>query len=256
MSLNGIALAREEIYVRSDGAEVPLVPEPYCKFCCKPVDDKSAGSSTCHDCAEKCEVLSPEPSEQVAGTTVITPYYFKRAGAVGLYVTDKSFLYHEIWELKRRRVGADLLAECMDHVLRKRFQEFLDADLVVPVPSGSGFLPSSSQLLAESLVLIHDEFRLRDVLRFTKGHVSQKKAETRDKRLANPLDTMRVRLGMRQKIQGKTVLLVDDTFVTGATANEAARTLVDHGATSVNAIVLGRAIWPNELEYIGYSGRL
>ena len=45
----------------------------------------------------------------------------------------------------------------------------------------------------------------------------------------------------REKIRGKTILLVDDLLTTGATLNACARSLLDGGARRVEAIVLARA---------------
>lgn len=47
-----------------------------------------------------------------------------------------------------------------------------------------------------------------------------------------------------QKIAGRSFLLVDDVFTTGATANEAARTLKSYGARRVDLLTLARTVGP------------
>ncbi len=46
----------------------------------------------------------------------------------------------------------------------------------------------------------------------------------------------------REEIKGKTILLVDDVYTTGATVNECARTLLKGGAARVAVLTLARAI--------------
>jgi len=45
-----------------------------------------------------------------------------------------------------------------------------------------------------------------------------------------------------EEIEGKSILLVDDVYTTGATVNECARTLLDGGAKSVAVLTVARAI--------------
>jgi ComF family protein len=45
-----------------------------------------------------------------------------------------------------------------------------------------------------------------------------------------------------EKIKGRKILLVDDVFTTGATANECARVLTKAGAEFVDVLTLARAV--------------
>jgi len=61
---------------------------------------------------------------------------------------------------------------------------------------------------------------------------------SRDQRRANLIRAFRVQ--QRKNVEGKNLLLVDDIFTTGATAEEAAKTLKNHGAKRVDIFALAR----------------
>lgn len=50
-------------------------------------------------------------------------------------------------------------------------------------------------------------------------------------------------LDQKQSIRGKRILLVDDVYTSGATANECSRTLIRGGAKAVFILTLARSIW-------------
>jgi predicted amidophosphoribosyltransferase len=62
----------------------------------------------------------------------------------------------------------------------------------------------------------------------------------RKKRLTNVKNAFSV--NDHSKIAGKRILLVDDVFTTGATANECAKVLLKGGAEHVDVLTLARAM--------------
>jgi ComF family protein len=80
---------------------------------------------------------------------------------------------------------------------------------------------------------------LTDVLIRTKATVPQT-GLGRAQRLKNVKDAFRVQFP--EKVYGAKVLVVDDVYTTGATANECARTLLKSGAAHVDVLTLARVI--------------
>lgn len=256
-------MPEEEIFRRSDGVEVPLVPRPYCEFCSKPIQDKYADWGRCHDCYrltnEKLEVGLREGTLQF---TSLYPFDFVLAGAIGLYVTEKKegILYNEIWKLKKGPDGAEetapLLAECLEHVIRTRYPSMLEAEIIVPAPPGEkdrGF--NQSSVLGMQLQSRMPGFQFSDVLLTTEDYKSQRKVSDGKERWNNPRGKIFVAPEKRVDIVERIVLLVDDTLVTGSTANECAKVLRAEGSKRVFVAVVGRAVSPGDLEFIEYSGR-
>lgn len=257
-------MPEEKIYIRSDEVIVPLVPEPYCQYCCKPIGDEYASTKCCYDCSQNLTRVADPPQEvgKVARRVLkfqdVRPYYFWRAGAVGLYVRGKSLLYREIWRLKNERGEgteiASLLAECMEAVVEARFPEMKQCSAIVPIPSGSG-KSAASDMLAAGLSSIVSVTQV-DALSVSASYKSQREVQSQAVRWENPRDKFRVRPGTAGDIRGEKVLLIDDTFVTGGTAHWSAKALLDAGATDVFVLAVGRRVSASELERIGYTGRL
>jgi predicted amidophosphoribosyltransferase len=49
---------------------------------------------------------------------------------------------------------------------------------------------------------------------------------------------------LREHVIGRTIVIVDDVWTTGATLNECARVLKEAGATEVRALTVARALEP------------
>ncbi|MBI4550369.1 MAG: ComF family protein [Candidatus Omnitrophica bacterium] len=119
-------------------------------------------------------------------------------------------------------------------------------DSAVPVPLDEkrlrerGF--NQSEVLA-SLLAAGLELPVRRSLKKIRATPPQSSLN-RKKRLENLSGSFSVAEPAR--VQGKRVLLVDDIYTTGATANECARTLLAAGARSVHCFTLVRAGHPEE----------
>lgn len=72
----------------------------------------------------------------------------------------------------------------------------------------------------------------------TQGHLN---ANQREKNVKNAFSVPDKHLA---KIHGKTILLIDDVYTTGATVNECTKVLLKAGAVSVNILTLARVVKP------------
>lgn len=136
------------------------------------------------------------------------------------------------------------LAPTLGRLLAKRTPGFTTAyDLIIPIPlhinrlRWRGF--NQAQLLARPLARMRgvpiDPFAV-ERSRATTPQVELDVAARR----RNVIDAFRVPDARR--VRGRSILLVDDIYTTGATANECTRTLRRAGAVHVDVLVLARAV--------------
>ena len=80
----------------------------------------------------------------------------------------------------------------------------------------------------------HISWKSQEVLQRIRETTAQAKLH-RSQRIRNLCQTIGLMPGI--KVEGKTIVLVDDVCTTGATLQECARVLKDHGAKRVYALV-------------------
>ncbi len=126
--------------------------------------------------------------------------------------------------------------------LDKKFNVFEANPLLVPVPlhprrlNWRGF--NQSELFAKELA---DTFQMEvasDVIERTTNTTPQADIEDREQRLKNPNGIFKV--GKKENLVGREVLLIDDVCTTGATLNECAKILKVNGVTKVVGLVVAR----------------
>ena len=132
------------------------------------------------------------------------------------------------------RAGRDLIAQC---------------DVLIPVPLHRWRLwqrrYNQASVLAQKLSILSEKPVVDGVLvryRATKsqGHLTFSARQKNVKGVFNVVDDAINRL------KGKSALLVDDVFTTGATLEECARTLERVGCSNVNALTLARVVLPGK----------
>ncbi len=196
------------------------------------------------------EILLPR-SEAVRRLEEMRPEEFRAAvsaasPSVPLFLFDykKPLVRQAIWELKYRgnKKVARLLASCLyeelaDELSDRAVFENLRLPLLIPIPLSKerrkkrGF--NQCELLADELAAVDggNFFEVvKGALVKTRDTESQT-AKNRASRLENLKNCFAVPLP--EKISGRAVILLDDVTTTGATLDEARRTLLSAGAKKV-----------------------
>ncbi len=205
--------------------DIGFIRQPFCVHCGVPAD------------------LSYEyPHEEfLCGVCRQNPYQFDQARSLGFYDTVLRTAIHHF--KYRRQMG--VLPE-IDCLLEKYFEEnpgFCQGFTVSPVPlhfnkmKERGFDQAFliARQVAKVLKLPLEGGLLRRV-RATSAQATMTRTE-RARNIKGAFEVNRPEL-----VAGKNILLVDDVFTTGATVNEASRTLKKNGVAKVHVFTLGRVV--------------
>ena len=201
--------------------KIPLLKPPLCKTCAMTLPPYGQTHSRCASCRR---------------LTV----YFDAGTALFCYRDEVKTLLHEVkfskkpWYLKVLRpffqnaktplplASYDFLVPIPLDQERKREREFNQSDTIARLLGIPRTLPPIRPLLAK---------------------VRQTEPQSvldRSKRLTNLEGAFRLARGV--SVSGKSILLVDDVVTTGATVNECAKCLKQHGANRVDFFSLARAV--------------
>ncbi len=219
-------------FIRSDGIKIELLPEPYCKWCSKPIPESYRDYGLCYDCNLK-RGRSEMPIVKI--------------NAVGLYhlKTAENQLSKEIWQLKSDPSVADNLGECMMYVINTRYQDLKKMDIIVPVPPGDSKRPYNQAALLARYVSTNTGIHYKDILYKKEEFPPQHSVNSNSKE-----NNIKGKIGCNEKIVGLKVLLIDDTYITGDTKNECTRALKECGAVDIRCLVIGRAVDETHKKFI------
>lgn len=123
-----------------------------------------------------------------------------------------------------------------------RFAPYLDDGILVPVPLHWTRQRSRRFNQAEELTLQLQKrtgMPYKDMLKRTRKTATQTRF-SRSKRLENLTGAFALKARYRRRLQGKRIILVDDIFTTGSTANACAKVLLKNGAAQVAVLTLLR----------------
>ncbi|MBU2620979.1 MAG: ComF family protein [Proteobacteria bacterium] len=192
---------------------------------------------------------SREGKDHLCGKCIEFPKRFGKASAAGLYYRTFMEVIHS-FKYKGKLQLAGPLETLLFSVLMLHWN-INDFDLVVPVPlhvkrfRERGFnqayvLVRDWGKRAEKLMPEPGCLKIgRDVLERTR-YTEPQTGLGREKRMKNIKGAFTVRDA--SALEGKRILLVDDVYTTGATADECAKALLESGAMSVDVLTLARAV--------------
>ena len=172
---------------------------------------------------------------------IADPPPFERLRAVVLYDTLARRLVSSLKYGDRTDLGP-WLAKWMFSAGQEILHE---ADLIVPVPLHRKRLFSrrfnqSAELGRHLGELSGIAFKPGVLLR--KKNTARQVGLTQNQRERNLSGAFIVPEGRKIDLKGRRVLLIDDVYTTGATLNECSKTLLDHGAQSINTLTLSKVV--------------
>ena len=196
------------------------------------------GTQKCSVCGKPLDVIIPD-IQNICGQCLKNPPHFHQAEAVFKYNDTVKKLI-----LPFKHADHIELTELFVRLMSANNREIIERNqVIIPVPlHWSRLLKrkyNQSALLAQGLAKRYNKTYSPLVLKrikFTKsqGHLSQKE------RQKNVKGVFVVKYP--EEIQGKSVLLVDDVFTTGATADECAKVLLKAGAKSVDVLTIAKVV--------------
>jgi ComF family protein len=200
--------------------ELRFLTDPLCFRCGFPLEEDLGGQAVCGACAADAPV-------------------YDRARAALAYEDHARRL---ILDLKRagRRDGLPVFAAWMASAAAPLLEE---ADLIAPVPMHWMRLAQRSFNQAAWLAQVLSRHTGKpwrpDALARVKRRRSQEGLSASERRR-----NVGGAIKARGRYEGQTVLLVDDVFTTGATAEACARALRKAGAGAVHVVTLARVVRP------------
>jgi ComF family protein len=208
----------------------------------------------CADCLSQIHWLAPPfcsvcgtpfPSKEVenhpCGSCVTKEKYFTVARALGYYEGPLQEAIHR-WEYQGRLSLTSFFGEGMAEALQ-RYWGGTSLDLLLPVPLHRQRLRERG--FNQALLLVKDLSR-RTGIPCDKRILQKKKPTLPQVNLSGPEREKGVRgafqITEKEKLKGKSILLVDDVYTTGATVNECSKVLMAGGAERVDVLTLAHAI--------------
>lgn len=208
----------------------------------------------CSDCWSKlhfiekpyCEVLgTPFGLDfglgMVSAEAIANPPSFTRARSATIHANIARQL------VSRLKYGdrTDLAPWMSDWMIRAGGELLAESDVIVPIPLHPGrYFARRYNQAAE----LGRSIAQKTKIPFSPEAILRKKATknqvglTRNQRLENVRSAFGVSPASEILISGKTVLIIDDVFTTGATANAACSALLKAGAAKTNLLTFSQAV--------------
>jgi ComF family protein len=203
-------------------SEIHWIEPPFCLVCGTPFVSKEVVSHTCGVCLSKRK-------------------YFTMARALGSYDGSLQEAIHR-WKYGGKTSFNPFFGKWMTEGLYRYWNPNL-FDLLIPVPLHSHRLRERG---FNQAVLLVRELSLRTGIPYRKKVLQKRKPTLPQVSLSGAEREKGVRGSFhvvgREELEGKSVLLVDDVYTTGATVNECSKVLLAGGAKRVDVLTLAHTL--------------
>jgi len=225
---------------------------PQCPCCEKFLEERERG--ICADCLLKIHWIEP-PFCSVCGSPFVSKEidchpcaaclrkgkYFTMARALGYYEDPLQEAIHQ-WKYEQKITFNPIFGEWMAQGLA-RYWDARQIDLLIPVPLHRQRLRERG--FNQALLLV-EELSRRAGIPYRKRVLRKKNPTTPQVNLSGAEREKGVRGSFhildRKALEGKSILLVDDVYTTGATVNECSKVLLAGGAKRVDVLTLAHAV--------------
>jgi len=200
--------------------QLQFIETPFCKTCGMPFSFEIANDALCASCMDREPVFDVSRSaviyNEASRKMILAFKYGDRLHAVKTFAP---------WMI---RAGQELIDQ---------------ADFIIPVPLHNRRLRerrfNQSALLAQEITRQSGKAYIPDLLQRTRHTIPQQGLNYKE-RGKNVHGAFGVNKDHLQAIGGKTILLIDDVFTSGATLNECARVMKNAKAAAVNVLTVAR----------------
>ncbi|MDY6838656.1 MAG: ComF family protein [Thermodesulfobacteriota bacterium] len=229
---------RQQVEERGKADRLAHLTDPYfCASCRSNIAE--IASPLCSTCG--LPFVSREGEDHTCSECLVERKYFRRARAFGVYEGSLMEAIHRFKYTKKTSLSRPLSA-----LTKETFCQFWGPeaiDLLIPVPLHIRRLRERG--FNQAYLMIRRWAKLEEIpcdafamlrTRWTEPQTSLSRKERKK--------NMRRAFAVRnpESIRGRRVLLIDDVYTTGSTANECARVLAEAGAELVDVLTLARAV--------------
>lgn len=203
--------------------DLPSVEPPFCSRCGECYNGKITDQFICPNCHQ-------------------LEFHFEFAIAALHSHGGGRELVHNFKYMRQIHLADELARLIQTTLTDKRFQPYLNDGLFVPVPLHWIRQRKRRFNQAEEIskkLSRHTNIPCLKVLKRIRNTHTQTRF-SRTKRLENLNAAFALNTRYKKRIQGKPVILIDDVFTTGSTANECAKVLIQNGAEKVAILTVLR----------------
>lgn len=220
--ISGDVVDQQGMIAPKHWAQIHFIEAPFCACCGTPFAHASEDKLLCWGCVNDHPLYQTCRSAVVYNTDskalILRLKYGDRLEVAPLLATWLQTIGGDILK------SADLLIPIPLHPLRRLKRKFNQAAVIARHLSTKTNIPARDGLIKR--------------IRHTPSQSGDKKSRSK-----NVARAFYIADKNRDAVRGKNIVIIDDVYTTGSTVNECTKTLLDHGAQSVNVLTVARVVY-------------